>query len=261
MSASMNTILIIGGTSGIGEEFAKRFASMGKKVIVTGRREQKLADMQRFVKGLEVYKMDMTDFSSVPGDIDNLFTTFPDIDTVWVNGGIQKSSSVKDVSSTTDARVTNEITTNLTAPIILSRHVVPRLLKQETETNFIITSSGLGYVPVGSLFSIYCSTKAAVHGYMVGIRQDLKDTNVNVLEIVPPFVGGTGLAAEDREKLKGKPLPTPMKMSNFADEIFEKLNGSQAKDLKEIAAGSAVGRVEAWRSSIGEMLKKSGLGG
>ena len=258
MSASMNTILIIGGTSGIGEHFAKRFHSMGKKVIVTGRRDQRLADMQKSLNGLEVYTMDMADLPSIPSHVEKLFIRFPNIDTVWVNGGIQYSSSIKDLSSTTDEKVSEEITTNVTAPIILARHFVPRLLQQKTETNFMITSSGLGFVPVGSLFPVYCPTKSAIHDYLVGIRQGLKDTNVNVLEIVPPFVGGTELGAEHKDKFKGL---TPMPMEEFTDEILKKLDENQAKDLKEVAAGSAVNRVEAWRSSIGEMLKNSGLGG
>lgn len=41
MVANMNTILIIGGTSGLGEGFARRFHGLGKKVIVTGRRQDR----------------------------------------------------------------------------------------------------------------------------------------------------------------------------------------------------------------------------
>ena len=122
----------------------------------------------------------------------------------------------------------------------------------------MITSSGPGFVPVGSLFPVYCPTKAAVHHYLVGIQQALKDTNVNVLELVPPYVGGTELGLEHRDKVAGL---TSMGLDEFTDEVFKELDGSEAKYLKEIAAGSAVGRVDAWRSSIGEVLASSGLGG
>ena len=115
----------------------------------------------------------------------------------------------------------------------------------------MITSSGLGFVPVGSMFPVYCPAKAAIHDYLVGVRQALKDTNVNVIEIVPPFVGGSELGAN----------LTPLPMDDFTNEIFEILDDNQASDLKEVAAGSAVNRVQAWRSSIGEILAKSGLGG
>jgi uncharacterized oxidoreductase len=122
----------------------------------------------------------------------------------------------------------------------------------------MITSSGLGYVPVGSLFPVYCSTKAAVHYYCVGIRQALKGTNVNVLELVPPYVSGTELGAGHVELVKSlKPLP----MEDFIKEVFGVFESNQTKDLKEIGGGTAIPRIQAWRSGIGEMLLSSGLGG
>lgn len=254
----MNTILVVGGTSGIGEAFTKRFHSMGKQVIVTGRRKDRLTEMQKTLPSLEVYPFDMTDLPSVPNHVEKLFTSYPNIDTVWINGGLQYLSSIKDINSTTDDKVIEEVTTNVTAPMILARHVIPRLLAQKMETQFMITSSGLGFVPVGSMFPIYCPTKAAIHDYLVGIRQALKDTNVNVIEIVPPFVGGTELGSEHKDKVANL---TPLPIDDFVKEIFEVLDNNKASELKEVAAGTAVNRVRAWRSGIGEILVKSGLGG
>ena len=253
----MKTILIIGGTSGIGAAFAKRFRSAGKKVIVTGRRQDRLKELEAS-DGINGYAMDMTDLASVETHVNKLFSTYPDIDTVWINGGIQYSSSLKDISSTSDAKVIEEITTNVTAPVVVARHVIPRLMAQNKETNLMITSSGLGFVPVGSLFPVYCPTKAAIHDYLVCARQALKETNVNVLELVPPYVGSTELGAEHADKVASL---TPMPMNDFVDEIFGKLDNNQAKDLKEVAGGSAVARVDAWRSGTGALLSSSGLGG
>ncbi len=258
MAASMDTILIIGGTSGIGEAFAREFHKRGKKVIVTGRREQRLAEMQKSMAGLETYTFDMADTSMAPIHVGKLFDKHPDIDTVWINGGLQYASDIKDPASTTDAKIAHEVTVNVTAPMVLAHHIIPRLLERKVESTFMITSSGLGFVGVGSLFPVYCATKAAVHMYCVGIRQALKNTNVNVLELVPPYVGGTELGVEHADKVKGlRPLP----MDDFVKEIFAKLDGTEGRESKEVAAGTAVPRVEAWRSSIGEMLKSSGLGG
>ena len=256
----MNTILVIGGTSGIGEAFAKRFHSMGKKVIVAGRREDKLAGLKKSLSGLETYQMDLGDLSSLPGHVETLFKQHSNIDTVWVNSGVQQTSSIKDINSTTDAKVSEEVTVNLTAPMILARHVIPHLAAQTSETNFMITSSGLAFVPVGSLFPVYCPTKAAIHSYLVGIRQALKDTKVNVLELVPPYVGDTEIDMGHRDQLKNS-LPTPLPLSDFTNDIFKVLDNNQAKDLKEISAGSGVGRVEAWRGSIGKNFLDQGLGG
>lgn len=262
MSAAMKTILIIGGTSGIGEACARRFHSMGKKVIITGRREKRLAELKQSLEGLETYQFDPSDFPSLPSHVEKLFTIYPKLDTVWVNAGLQHASNIKDFTSTTDAKIQEEVNINTTAPIILAHHIVPQLLKQTTETTFMITSSGIGFVPIGAMFPVYGATKAAVHAYCVGLRQALKGTNVSVIEIVPPYVGGTELGAhygpEVTDKLKGL---TPLPMEEFVRETFEKLGGEGRRELKEVAAGSAAARVEAWRGGIGEILVKSGLGG
>lgn len=255
----MSTILLIGGTSGIGEMFAKRFHAMGKQVIITGRRHARLAELAKALPGLETYEMDNAELSAIPKHVEALFTRHPAIDTVWVNSGIQYASSSKDLSSTTDAKLAEEITVNLTAPLTIARHVVPRLLehKSAASTNFMITSSGLGFVPVW-LFPIYNATKAGVHQYLVSLRQQLKGTKVNVIEIVPPYVGDTGLGAEHADMVKGL---TPMDLTEFTDTVFKVLDTHEASDLKEVAAGSAAVSVKAWRSSIGAILESRGIEG
>jgi uncharacterized oxidoreductase len=256
MSSSINTILIIGGTSGIGEACARRFHSVGKRVIITGRRQNRLDEIRSSLMGVKTYTFDMMDLSAIPTHIEKLFKEFPDIDTVWVNGGIQYSSDVKDPASSTDEKIIDEVTTNITAPFIITRHVVPLLQKRSAPTTFMITSSGLGFIPVGSMFPVYCPTKAAIHLYMVGLRQALRDTNVNVIEIVPPFVGDTELGGLQKNDMKG--LPVPMPLDEFVEVMFEQLGSGE--DFKEIAAGSAIPRVKAWRDAMGPTLAKVGGG-
>lgn len=92
----------------------------------------------------------------------------------------------------------------------------------------------------------------------MGVRQTLQGTAVNVIEVVPPYVEGTELTAElgdTFKNLKG------MGLEEFVDDIFAVLEATPARNLKEVAAGSAVPRVQAWRGSIGELLVQSGLGG
>lgn len=259
----MSTILIIGGTSGIGEAFARRLHSMNKKVIIAGRRQNRLSELKAALPGLETRQFDISDLASVFNHVSEIFESFSDIDTVWVNAGVQYSANIKDAASTTDAKIAEEVNVNVTAPMVLAHHVIPRLLeKQGKETTFMITSSGLGFVPVGSLFPVYCSTKAAIHSYCVGIRQALKGTNVNVVEIVPPYVGETGLGSEHSQQVQDQlKRLSPMSMDDYVRETFEVLEGHEAKDLKEVGAGSAIPRIDAWRSGIGEILVKSGLGG
>ncbi|KAF7191918.1 putative oxidoreductase DltE [Pseudocercospora fuligena] len=254
----MKTILIIGGTSGIGESFARRFHAQGKTVIITGRRTERLEKLKSELgKGLETYAMDNNDLSALPKHIETLFKQYPNLDTVWVNSGIQYTSSIKDIDTSSEERIEQEVMTNVTSPMIIARHVVPKLLAQDFPTTFMMSGSGLGFVPMG-IFPVYCATKAAVHSYMVGIRQTLQGSNVNVIEIVPPAVG-TELDAPHKELTKK--FPAPLTLDEFGNEVFGKLENGKVGEMKEVAAGTANPRVETWRGSIGKVLEERGIGG
>jgi uncharacterized oxidoreductase len=255
MSSAFKTILIIGATSGIGEGIAKRFHKQGKKVIITGRRQNNLSEITKANPGMESYVMDNSALADIPKHVETLFTKYPDIDAVLINSGVMKYTSIKDMSTSSDDQIAQEITLNLTAPCTFARNIIPRMLKRGTEATFMITSSGLAFVP-SPVAPVYNGTKAAVHAYLVTLRQQLKDTKVNIIEIVPPLVS-TDLTSSFTPP-KGL---TPLTLEQYLDETFATLDNNEAKDLKEVAAGSAVQRAQAWRSSIGEILKNSGMGG
>lgn len=253
----MSTVLVVGGTSGIGLAFARRFHSMGKKVIITGRRKDRLSALAAETRGLETYALDLGNVGTLPAEVDAIFARWPEVDTVFLNAGLQYASDIKNLASTTDAKVLEEVGVNVTATILFARHAVPRLLQANRPTALMFNSSGLGFVPMGTLFPVYCATKAAVHAYAVGLRQALKDTSVSVIEIVPPFVGSTELGAEHKHLFASA---TPMPLQEFEDEIFKILDGTKAEALKEVTAGGGTPRVDAWRSGVGKVLAQ-GLGG
>ncbi|EXJ85173.1 hypothetical protein A1O3_05848 [Capronia epimyces CBS 606.96] len=254
MTSSMSTILIVGGTGGIGESFARAFHKSGKKVIITGRREARLAALADELPGLETYAMDNSALESLAGHVQTLLSRYPAIDTVWVNSGIQYQGNFRALENFSDEKIITEVTTNLTAPIILARHFIPHLLSLKREATFMITSSGIAFVPVG-MFPVYTPTKAGVHGFLVGLRQTLKDTNVNVIEIAPPYVR-TDLDAENRlDKVF-----TPMELDHFTAQTLHALD-RPAKDIKEAAVGSAATSVQAWRAAFDPILEARKLGG
>jgi uncharacterized oxidoreductase len=256
MSSSMNTILVLGGTGGIGEAFARRWVSMGKQVVLTGRRQDRLDALKKEMPSLHTYRMDMSDLKSLPQDMQTLQKHHPNIDTVWVNGGIQGSFWFKDASAWTDEKVIQEMNTNAIAPILVARHFIPHLLALKKEVNFMFTSSGIAFVPAGP-YPAYSASKGAVHHFAVALRQQMKGTNVNVIEIAPPYVE-TQLDANHKEAAGGYP---PMPLQEYTDETFKILDSKDAKDLKEVGVGFAAMGAEAWRSSIGAVLEKLGFGG
>jgi short-subunit dehydrogenase involved in D-alanine esterification of teichoic acids len=164
MTSSFSTILLIGGTSGIGEALARRFHALGKHLIITGRRADRLAALASSLPGTSTYELDITDFPSLAPKIATIIADHPDINTVFLNAGMQKSFSFLDSASITPDAIQEEINTNLTAPVLLTRLLLPHLLKvseKDKPAMLIYTSSGLAFMPLG-IYPVYCATKAAV---------------------------------------------------------------------------------------------------
>lgn len=93
---------------------------------------------------------------------------------------------------------------------------------------------------------------------MAGIRGTLKDTSLNIIEIAPPAVQ-SDFHAQYADVSKS--IPGAMTMEDFVNEIFKQLNEKKPEDLKEVAAGSAQDRVDAWRAGTGSYMKKMGIEG
>ena len=253
MPSSFKTILVIGATSGIGEAFARRFHAQGKKVIATGRRQDRLDSLAKDLPGLETYTSDIADLASLPNHVKTLTAKYPDINTMWINAGIQEAYSFKDQSSgISDEKIVQEILVNTTAPTVLARHFLPHLLSLSSEANLMITSSGLTFTPM-PFAPVYAATKAFIHSLCVSLRVHLKDTNVNVIEIVPPYVA-TELDAKHRS-----PIMKPMPLEEYTEETFKALDRTEAKKLKEVGVGTAKNRVDTWRAAMEPVWTGYGL--
>ncbi len=172
MRMSGNTMLITGGTSGIGLGLASRFHAEGNTVIIAGRRQQLLASITAEHPGMDSVSLDMADPTSIGDAIAGVFATHPDLDVVINNAGIMLPEELTDPRHLDVAEQT--VITNLLGPIRLLTHVVPLLVAQPTAT-IINVSSGLAFVPL-PLTPTYCATKAAIHSYTQSLRVQLADT-------------------------------------------------------------------------------------
>ncbi|OCL05427.1 NAD(P)-binding protein [Glonium stellatum] len=272
MSSRINTILIIGGTSGIGEAFARRFHGMGKKVIVTGRSQDKLQALAKELDEIETRQFDITDFSALPTQVAGILKDFPQLDTIVINSGIQKSFNLYDPASITADEIIGEIETNLTGPTLLARLFAPHLLNlalKGTKTTLFITSSSLAFVPL-SFYPTYCSTKAGIHALTLILRQQLAFApegakNMKIVEIVPPYTD-TGLDKGHREAtiaMQGGPdkaFPA-MPLQEYIDKFFESLEQLEPDGSlkKEIGVGFGQVGADTWRASFGNIYEQMGL--
>jgi uncharacterized oxidoreductase len=188
-----NTVLVTGGASGIGLAIARRFLDAGSTVIICGRRGDKLHEAQAAYPAMHVAVADIARDDQRLALVDWVTTEFPALNVLVNNAGIQRRVSLLEQEEWEQTR--QEIAINLEAPVHLSRLLVPQFVKQD-EAAIINVTSGLSFTPLAAV-PVYCATKAALHSFTLSLRHQLRDSPIQVVEIVPPAVdtdlGGPGL--------------------------------------------------------------------
>jgi short-subunit dehydrogenase involved in D-alanine esterification of teichoic acids len=187
MKIAGNTVLVAGGTSGIGRGLAVRLHQAGNRVIVAGRRREHLDEIVAAHEGIDSESFDITDDTSVRGLFETVTKKHPDLNVLVAMAGIMLPEHVLDPDSLEVAERT--IATNLLGPIRLVHAFAP-FLATRPEAAILTVTSGLAYVPL-PITPTYSATKAAVHSYTESLREQLRDTSVQVIEIAPPLTRTT----------------------------------------------------------------------
>jgi uncharacterized oxidoreductase len=209
MRLTGNTILITGGGSGIGLALGKAFARHGNQVVAAGRNPEKLKVAD--TNGLSTVRVDISDAASVQALAMTVLRKLPRTNVVIHNAALCKPQDFIDGGSEQIREET--IATNFLGPMRLTDAILPHLLQQE-QAAIMIVSSGLGFVP-SARYPAYSATKAALHSYAQSLRFQLKDTAIEVIELVPPYVqtelGGPAQATD----------PYAMPLEGFVAEVFD----------------------------------------
>ncbi len=217
MNTTHNTILITGGGSGIGRGLAEAFHALGNQVIIAGRSQSKLDETTAANPGMKALTADMADADSIHAFAAQAREENPTLNVLINMAGIMVTENLLDQEEAlTDAEAM--ITTNLLGPIRLTAALLPTLLSQPAAT-IINVSSGLAFVPL-AMTPTYCATKAALHSYTESLRYQLRDTSVQVLELIPPYVQTGLMGAEQASDPHAMPLP------DFIAEVMHILTAS-----------------------------------
>jgi uncharacterized oxidoreductase len=200
MKLTKRTILITGGTSGIGLEMAKQLLSRDNVVIVTGRDQSKLDQARRALPSLHTIKSDVSDPTAITALQADVLARFPALDVLINNAGIMRNLNLNDSRGLDD--VTREIEVNLSGPVRMVQQFLPQLKKRE-EALVVIVSSGLAFIPL-PVSPLYSSTKAALHSYTQSLRVQLKGTNVSAVELAPPGTETPLFRGEFEAEMKGQ---------------------------------------------------------
>lgn len=183
MKLTGNTILITGGTSGFGFEFASRLLQSGNTVIITGRDEKKLDKTKKELPAVHIFQSDVSDPKAITALYEQVITQFPKLNILINNAGEMRKINLNDTSNSL-ADITREIEINLMGPIRMVQQFLPYLKTKEAAAIINVTS-GLALVPF-PISPVYGASKAGLHSYTQSLRVQLKNTNIRVFELLAP---------------------------------------------------------------------------
>jgi|SRR4051812_32830037 len=184
MKLTGRTILITGGSAGIGLAFALKFAELGNEVIVTGRRQAVLDEVKAKHPKIHTIQSDVADVAQIAALASRVKADFPRLDVLMNNAGILLYKNLKTPAADL-AGLTAEMNINVGGVIGMTSAFIDILTTNQGTV--INVSSGLAFVPLPAA-PIYSATKAAIHSYTQSLRFQLEETGVEVIEIMPPAV-------------------------------------------------------------------------
>ena len=191
MNLKNRTILITGGSAGIGLAFALKFVELGNRVIVTGRRQAVLNAVKAKHPQLHTIQSDVADPAQIAALATRVKAGFPKLDVLMNNAGIMLYKNLR-APATDLAGLTAEMNINVGGVIGMTSAFIDILTSNQGTV--INVSSALAFVPLPAA-PIYSATKAAIHSYTQSLRFQLEESGVEVIELMPPAVK-TALSAD-----------------------------------------------------------------
>src|SRR5437660_5319200 len=221
MQTRGNTVLITGGSAGIGLATAKALVAAGNTVIVCGRDQTRLERAKEAVPGIFTIQCDITRDDDLADLLKRVQSDFPRVNILINNAA---TMYIRDFAENADGseKIEEEVDTNFLAPMKLTSRLLP-LLQQQATAAIVIVSSGLAYVPVANV-AVYSATKAGLHAFSHALRHQLKKTGIKVFELLPPLV--------DTDLLRTLHMPK-MRAEQVARELLRGLE----RDRYEIRVG------------------------
>ena len=214
MRMTENTILISGGTSGIGLALARALNNRGNQVIITGRQQALLDEIVDRHPGMAAMYLNLDDPHSLPRLAADVRERFPDLNVVIANAGISRTE-IMTLPDWDAADAEAVVQTNILGVVRLVAAFLP-MLKARTDATIMATSSALAFLPRAD-FPTYCASKAFLHSWLISLRHQLRKIPIEVLELSPPYVQtkltGTFQATD----------PRAMALDSYIHEVMQML--------------------------------------
>ncbi|KAF2830319.1 NAD(P)-binding protein [Ophiobolus disseminans] len=252
MSYAYNKTLVVGATSGIGWALAEKIVQDGKKVIIVGRRKEKLDEFEKKYGSDKVASIvfDISKLEEIPKFVQDVTSKHSDLDSVFLNAGIQRGFDFSKPETVDLGLLEMEFRTNYLSYMHLTHAFTPFLQKREKQTSFIYTTSGLALLPLPRCPN-YCASKAALHHMILVLREQLEagPGNIKVIEIFPPAVQ-TELHDEKHQPDIKDGGSIGMPLEEFTDEAWKGLTEGK----EQIPVGFVAKAFDAFENKRQEMF-------
>lgn len=194
MNVNGKTVLLTGGSAGIGREIARQLQTKGASVVLTGRDPARLEAMRG--EGFDVIAADLSNAAGV----DALVAALGDrsIDILINNAGLGVPHDVRNALPDPD-EADGCFYANLSAPVRLITALLPAL-RARPEAAIVNVTSGLAIAP-NTASSVYCASKAGLRSFTMALRAQLAKEPILVVEALPPVVDTQMTADRDMSKM------------------------------------------------------------
>lgn len=177
MNIKDKTVVITGGSDGLGLSLAKAFAGKGAKVVILGRDKARIdTALEQLGSNAQGYVADVTKLS----DLEVAVKKVESVDVLINNAGIWLEGSITD---NTEAEISQAIDINFKGVVLATKAFLPKLLKSDDAA--IVNISSTSGLRGRDNQAVYAATKFAVTGFTESLKVDLADTNIKVCGFYP----------------------------------------------------------------------------
>ena len=232
-------VLITGASSGIGRATAEIFAKNGYRLVLTGRRYDKLEEVKtefetEFKNKIQLLNFDVRSVDSVKKALESLEEDFKNVDVLINNAGLASGLSPIHEGDINDWELM--IDTNIKGLLYMTRAVAPHMVARKK--GHIINLSSVAGKEVYPNGNVYSATKAAVEALTKAMRIDLHKHNVRVSQVAPGAVEETEFALVrfhgDAEKAKIYEDFQPLKASDVAETIYFMVTRPEYVNIQDV---------------------------
>lgn len=188
MNLTDNTILITGGSSGIGLELCKQFSKRNNRVIICGRSLEKLKKTKKQFPKIEIIQCDLAQEQERNKLIEQIKNQFQTLNVLINNAAIVNKIIFFETENILEM-AEKETAINFIAPIHLIKGLY-ETIRANNNSNIINITTGLVYTPKAN-YPFYCPTKAALHSFTQVLRKQTESSTVKISEVLFPPVKTT----------------------------------------------------------------------